>query len=116
MTSLMTETPPCVRAHLLEDVQDELLVNLVDGHGQRLAVHALAEVSRAHQGDEPPGVKTFLFGVQLQLVVLEALLHPAAPHGLRQLTQEVLDLREAVTRTCVKKKQSKATGFSLFLF
>lgn len=77
-------------AHLFEHVQDELQVDLVDAHGQRLAVHALAEVTRAHQADELPDVQTLL--LRVQLVVLKALLHPAAPHGLRQLTQEVLNL------------------------
>lgn len=79
----------CV-THLFEHVQDELLVDLADAHGERLAVHALTEVTRAHQADDLPGVQTLLLRVQLQPVVLEALLHPAAPHRLRQLTQEVL--------------------------
>lgn len=80
--------------HLLEHIQDELQVDLVDAHGERLPVHALAEVARAHQHDELPGVEALLPAAQLQLVVLEALLHPAAAHGLRQLPQEVLNLME----------------------
>lgn len=78
--------------HLFEDVQDELQVDLVDAHGEHLLVHALAKMSRTHQTDELPGVQTLLLRVEQQFVVLETLLHPAAPHGLRQLTQEVLDL------------------------
>lgn len=31
--------------HLLEHIQDELQVDLVDAHGERLVVHALAEVA-----------------------------------------------------------------------
>lgn len=83
---------PVPPTHLLEHVQDELQVDLVDAHGERLPVHALAEVARAHQQDELPGVEALLPAAQLQLVVLEALLHPAAAHGLRQLPQEVLNL------------------------
>lgn len=98
-------------AHLFEHVQDELQVDLVDAHGERLAVHALAEVTRPHQADELPDVQTLLLRVQLQLVVLETLLHPAAPHRLRQLTQEVLDLcKDIYTKT------GKTMGFFLLFY
>lgn len=47
-------------AHLFEHIQDELIVDLVDAHGERLLIHALTEVARAHQVDELPGIKTLL--------------------------------------------------------
>lgn len=103
----------CV-THLFEHVQDELLVDLADAHGERLAVHALTEVTRAHQADDLPGVQTLLLRVQLQPVVLEALLHPAAPHRLRQLTQEVLNLY--VTRRVIYTKTKHTPNTLLLLF
>jgi len=86
-------------SHLFEHVHDELLVDPVDAHAERLALRALAEVARAHQADERPAGQALLTGGQLHLVVLVALLHPAAPHRLRQLTQEVLDLLATHTKT-----------------
>ena len=82
------------RAHLFEHIQDEFLVPLSDAHGHGLPVHALAEVSHAHQVDELPGTQPPVVPLQAQLefVLCEAVLIPAAPHGLQELPQQVLNL------------------------
>ncbi len=82
-----------VPSNLLEHVQYEFLEDLRDAHGQGVAVHALAEVTHSHQFNQLPGSQAVLLCVQLQLVVCKLLLAPSAPHGLYQLSQEVLNLR-----------------------
>ena len=82
------------RAHLFEHIQDEFLVHLSDAHGHGVQVHALAEVSHAHQVDELPGTQAPIVPLQaqLELVLCKAVLVPAAPHGLQELPQQVLNL------------------------
>ena len=82
-----------VPSNLLEHIQYELLEDLIDAHGQGLAVNALTEVTHPQQFDQLPGCQAVLPSVQLQLVICKLLLTPAAPHGLHQLSQEVLNLR-----------------------
>lgn len=78
---------------MFEYVQYELLKDLADAHGEGLAVHARAELAGANELDQPPDAQTLLFAAQLHPVLHKTLLHPAAPHRLRQLPQEVLNLQ-----------------------
>lgn len=84
-----------IPSNLLENVQYELIEDLIDAHGQGLVVYAFAEVTHSHQFNQLPGGQAVL-RVLVLLVVCKVLFTPSGPRGLRELSQEVLDLRRYV--------------------
>lgn len=87
-----------ILSDLLQHIHYEFLEDVVDAQGQGVTVHALAEVTHPHQLDQLPGRQAVVLHVQVQLVICKLLLTPLAPHGLHQLSQEVLDLRRGQRR------------------
>ncbi len=79
-------------SHLLNNIHNKFLIDLIDAHGESLRLDALGEMPHANKLNQLPSIQMLFLCTELHSVVFKPVLVPTETHCCKQSAQEVLEL------------------------